>query len=71
MTAPPAPRVSPKSPLGVSLWTTVLLDTYLYGRPTSRLCAQRKHHGLALSPGTLTDGLQKIAVLFEPMLSKL
>jgi hypothetical protein len=34
VTAPPAPRVIPKSPLGVSLWTTVLLDKYLYGRPT-------------------------------------
>ena len=36
VTAPPAPRVIPKSPLGVSLWTTVLLDKYLYGRPTYR-----------------------------------
>src|SRR6266702_5695962 len=29
VTAPPAPRVIPKSPLGVSVWTTVLLDKYL------------------------------------------
>jgi hypothetical protein len=36
VTAPPALRVSPKSPLGVSVWTQVLLDTDLYGRPTSR-----------------------------------
>jgi transposase len=36
VTAPPAPRVIPKSPVGVSLWTTVLLDKYLYGRPTYR-----------------------------------
>jgi len=71
VTAPPAPRVLPKSPLGVSLWTTVLLDKYLYGRPTYRLCEQLKHHGLPLSQGTLTDGLQKIAVLFEPVMTKL
>ncbi|HSF34343.1 MAG TPA: IS66 family transposase [Candidatus Tectomicrobia bacterium] len=71
VTAPPAPRVIPKSPLGVSLWTTVLLDKYLYGRPTSRFCEQLKHHGVLLSQGTLTDGLQKIAVLFEPMMTKL
>jgi len=71
LTAPPAPRVIPKSPLGVSLWTTVLLDKYLYGRPTYRLCEQLKHHGLPLSQGTLTDGLQKIAVLFEPMMTAL
>jgi transposase len=71
VTAPPAPRVIPKSPLGVSLWTIVLLDKYLYGRPTYRFCEQLKHHGLPLSQGTLTDGLQKIAMLFEPVLSKL
>jgi len=29
-----APRLNPKSPLGVSVWTMVLLDKYLYGRPT-------------------------------------
>jgi transposase len=71
VTAPPAPRVIPKSPLGVSLWTTVLLDKYLYGRPTYRFCEQLKHHGLPLSQGTLTDGLRKIAVLFEPVMTKL
>jgi transposase len=71
VTAPPAPRLLPKSPLGVSLWTIVLLDKYLYGRPTYRLCEQLKHHGLPLSQGTLTDGLQKIAALFEPVMTKL
>src|SRR5436190_3794042 len=71
VTAPPAPRVIPKSPLGVSVWTMVLLDKYRYGRPTYRLCEQLKHHGLLLSQGTLTDGLQKVAVLCEPVISKL
>lgn len=36
ITAPPAPRLIPKSPLGVSVWTMVLLDKYLYSRPTHR-----------------------------------
>jgi len=71
VTAPPAPRVIAKSPLGVSLWTMVLLDKYLYGRPTYRFCEQLKHHGVPLSQGTLTHGLQKIAVLFEPVMTKL
>src|SRR3989440_12963137 len=71
VTAPPAPRVIPKSPLGVSVWTTVLLDKYLYGRPTYRLCEQLKHHGLPLSQGTLTNGVQTIAVLFAPVMLKL
>jgi len=68
MTAAPAPRVIPKSPLGVSVWTMVLLDTYLYGRPTHRLCEQCEHHGFHLSQGTLTDGLQRLKVLFEPLM---
>ena len=71
MTASPAPRVIPKSPLGVSVWTMVLLDKYLYGRPTHRFCKELQHHGVPLAQGTLTDGLQRIAVLFEPVMRAL
>jgi transposase len=71
VTAPPAPRLIPKSPLGVSVWARVLLDKYLYGRPTHRFCEELRHHGLPLAPGTLTDGLQKMAVLFEPVVQAL
>jgi transposase len=68
VTAPPAPRVIPKSPLGVSVWTRVLLDKYLYSRPTHRLCQELEHDGLHLSQGTLTDGLQRLQGLFEPLM---
>jgi transposase len=68
VTAPPAPRVIAKSPLGVSVWTRVLLDKYLYSRPTHRLCQELEHHGFHLSQGTLTDGLQRLKVLFEPLM---
>ena len=71
VTAPPAPRVIPKSPLGVSVWTMMLLDKYLYGRPTHRLCEELRHYGLPLSQGTLTDGLQRLAVLFESLMPAL
>jgi transposase len=71
VTAPLAPRLIPKSPLGVSVWTRVLLDKYLSGRPTHRFCEELRHHGLPVAQGTLTDGLQKIAVLFEPVMTKL
>src|SRR2546428_1230122 len=71
VTAPPAPRVIPKSPLGVSVWTQVLLDKYLYGRPTYRFCEALRHHGLHLSQGTLTDGLQRLSGLFEPVMPAL
>jgi len=71
VTAPPAPRLIPKSPLGVSVWTEVLLDKYLYGRPTARLCQAMQHHGVPLAQGTVTDGLRKITPLFEPVVQAL
>jgi transposase len=71
VTAPPAPRLIPKSPLEVSVWTEVLLDKYLYGRPTARLCQALQHQGVPLSPGTVTDGLRKITPLFEPVVQAL
>jgi transposase len=67
VTAPPPPRLIPKSLLGVSIWVTVLLDKYLFYRPTSRLVADLRSHGLDLALGTLTDGLQRLAPLFEPL----
>jgi transposase len=67
VTAPPAPRVIPKSVLGVSVWVEVLLDKFLYYRPTHRLLAGWRTLGLDLSLGTLTDGLQRLSPLFEPL----
>ena len=67
LTAPPPPRLIPKSPGGVSLWVHVLLDKYLFHRPTQRLLADGRRHGLDLSQGTLTGGLQRLLPLFEPL----
>ncbi len=69
--APPEPRVYPKATLGVSVWTEVLVDKYLFGRPTYRLCQALAARGLALAPGTLTDGLRRLEPLFEPLLAAL
>jgi transposase len=71
VTASPAPRLIPKSPLGVSVWTEVLLDKYLYGRPTARLCQALQHQGVPLAQGTVTEGLRKITPLFEPVVQAL
>ena len=71
VTAPPPPRVIPSGILGVSIWTTVLLDKFLYYRPTYRLLADLRGHGLDLSQGTLTDGLQRLKPLFDPVYQKL
>ena len=57
--------------MGVSVWMEVLLDKYLYGRPTARLCQAMQHHGVPLAQGTVTDGLRKITPLFEPVVQAL
>lgn len=67
VTAPPADKVIPKSILGVSIWVEVLLDKFLFYRPTYRLLADWQTHGLDLSLGTVTDGLQRLVPLFEPL----
>jgi transposase len=65
--APPPPRLILKSILGVSIWVNVLLDKYLFYRPTYRLLADWSTHGLDLSLGTITDDLRRLAPLFEPV----
>jgi transposase len=67
VTAPPPPRLIPKGILGVSIWVTVLLDKYLFYRPTYRLLADWATLGLNPSLGTLTDGLNRLTPLFEPV----
>lgn len=67
ITAPPPDKLIPKGTLGISIWVTVLLDKYLFYRPTYRLLEDWKTHGLDLSLGTLTDGLQRLVPLFGPV----
>jgi transposase len=67
ITTPPAPRLLPKSSLGVSVWVEALLGKYLYATPTHRLCADLNNLGAPVAMGTLTGGLKKLAPLFEPL----
>jgi transposase len=65
--APPAPRVIPKSTIGVSVWVLILLDKYLFHRPTYRLLEDLRLYDLDLSLGTITDGLKRLEPLFTPL----
>jgi len=71
VTAPPPAKLIPKSRLGVSVWVTVLLDKFLFQRPTYRLLEDLRTQGLDLSQGTITDGLQRLLPLFEPLYAHL
>jgi len=67
ITAPPPARLIKRGKFGISVWTSVLLDKYLYGRPSQRLLQDFHDHGLHMSAGTLAGGLQALAPLFEPL----
>jgi len=67
VTAPPPPKLIPKSNLGVSIWTMILQHKFVFYQPLHRVLAELRSHGLDLSAGTITDGLQKLAPLFEPL----
>ena len=65
--APAPARLIERGKFGISVWTSVLLDKFLYGRPSQRLLQDLADHGLNMSAGTLTGGLQAIAPLFKPL----
>jgi transposase len=67
ITAPATAKVIDKAIYGISIWTTVLLDKFLFLRPTHRLLAELKTHELDLAQGTVTDGLKTLAPLFVPI----
>lgn len=67
VTAPPPPRLIERGKFGISVWVSVVLDKFMYGRPSYRLVQDLADQGLALSMGTLTGGLQAIAPLFVPL----
>jgi transposase len=67
ITAPGPDKVLPKSLLGISVWVTVLLDKFAFGRPTHRLLEDLRTHDLDLAAGTVTDGLQRLTPLLLPL----
>ena len=71
VTAPPVPKLIPKSLLGVSPWVEILLDKFASYRPTQRLLEQWRLLGLDLAAGTITDGLQRLEPLLSPILEAL
>lgn len=66
-TAPPPPKLIPKSLLGTSVWVELLLDKYASHRPTERLLATWEHLGLGIAASTVAGGLQRLVPLFEPL----
>jgi transposase len=67
VTAPPPAQLIPRGKLGVSIWVEVLLSKFVYGQPSARLLQDWRDQGLAISQGTLTDGLRCLLPMFAPL----
>lgn len=68
MTAPAHDALWPRNKLGLSVWVELLLSKFLYGQPTARLLQDWTERGLPIAQGTVTEGLQRLAPLVQPML---
>lgn len=71
ITAPPPVRLLPRNPYGISFWVEVILSKFRYGQPIHRYCQDLHDLGLPVSPGTIADGLQALAPLFQPVVDAL
>lgn len=66
-TAPKPDKLIPKGLFAVDFWVEVLLKKFEYQQPLERTVRELASLGLAVSPGTLCGGLQKIKGLLDPL----
>ncbi len=71
VTAPPPPRLIPRSGYGVSFWVEIILGKYRYGQPTHRYLQDLADQALPVSPGTIAGGLKRLCALLEPVYESL
>ena len=67
VSAPPVPRLFPGTVFGISVWARLLFELCVANRPLRRVAAWFEAQGLSISPGTLSDGLGRMVVLFAPL----
>ena len=67
VSAPPVPRLFPRTPYGISFWARFLFEHCACFRPLHRVAAWLSDQGLAVSPGTLANTLKRFVALFEPV----
>jgi len=67
VTAKGPDKLIPKGAYGDSVWIQILVNKFLFYRPTSSLLSHFDLLGLEISQGTVTDGLKRLLPLFEPV----
>ena len=66
VSAPPVPRLFPRTLYGTSVWACFLYERYACLRPLHRVSAWMSDQGLPISVGTLADSVPRFLPLFEP-----
>ena len=67
VSAPPVPRLFPRTLYGISFWARFLFEHCACFRPVHRVAAWMSAQGLTVSPGTLADSLKRFVPLLEPL----
>ena len=67
VSAPPAPRLFPRTPYGTTVWARFLFERYACLRPLNRVSAWLSDQGLPIAAGTLGDSVQRFVPLFDPV----
>ena len=67
VSAPPAPRLFPRTLYGTSFWARFLFEHCACFRPLHRVAAWMSGQRLPISPGTLANSLKRFVPLFEPV----
>ena len=67
VSAPPVPRLFPRTLYGTSFWARFLFEHCACFRPVHRVAAWFPSQGLTVSPATLADSLKRFVPLFEPV----
>jgi transposase len=67
VTAPPPPKLYPRTSIGNSLWVFLVVQKFLHGVPTNRTLKDLSLYGFSLAEGTVTGGLERINDLLTPL----
>jgi len=67
VTAAGPAKLIPRSRYGTSVWIHILLRKYRFQIPVARILSNLALHGLDIPPGSVGDGLKRLAPLFEPV----
>lgn len=71
VTAKGPAKLMPHSRYGASIWVHILIRKFMFQIPVARILKNLSLHGLSIPPGSVGDGLKRLAPLFEPVYAAL